>query len=148
MIWTHLSKYRDEGLLLLRLVVGLYLAVGHGWGKIAGGPEQWAGLGGVMEGVFGIGFAPAFWGFLSGFAEFACALLVVVGLFFRPALILLVLNMFVASMGHITGVIDGGPEMAVLYGIIFLSLIFIGPGAYSLDDQIWGEESRVAAQRV
>ncbi len=144
MIWTHLSKYRDAGLLLLRVVVGLYLALGHGWGKIAGGTEQWAGLGGVVEGVFGIGFAPVLWGFLSGFAEFFCALLVVAGLFFRPALVLLVLNMFVASLGHITGVIDGGPEMAVLYGIIFLSFIFIGPGKYSLDAQIWGEQTRVA----
>ncbi len=148
MVWTHLNKYRDEGLLLLRVVVGLYLAFAHGWGKIAGGPEQWAGLGGVMEGIFGIGFAPAFWGFFSGFAEFVCALLVVLGLFFRPALVFIVLNMFVASMGHITGNIEGGPELAVLYGIVALSLIFIGPGKYSLDEQIWGAESQVEAQRV
>lgn len=148
MIWTHLNKYRDEGLLLLRVVVGLYLAFGHGWSKIAGGPEQWAGLGGVMGDVFGIGFAPAFWGFFSGFAEFVCALLVVAGLFFRPALVLIVLNMLVASLGHITGNIQGGPELAVLYGIVALSLIFIGPGRYSFDEQIWGAERHVEARGV
>lgn len=138
MIWTHLDKYRDAGLLLLRVTVGCLLAVLHGWGKIAGGPEQWAGLGGVMNGIFGIGFLPTFWGFMSGFAEFVAALSVVVGFLTRPAALLVVLNMFVASMGHITGVIDGGPEKAVLFGLVFLSLIFTGPGRYSIDGMAKG----------
>lgn len=148
MIWNYLSKYRDEGLLLLRVVVGLYLAIAHGWGKIGGGPEQWANLGGVMEPIFGIGFAAAFWGFIAAFAEFFCALFVVVGFLFRPSLLLLVLHFLVVSLAHISGVIDGGPEMAVLYGVVFLSLFFTGPGTYSLDKQIWGERSQVAHQGV
>jgi len=135
MIWSHLSKFRDLGLLLLRAVIGLYLAFGHGWGKIAGGPEQWAGLGGTME-IFGLGFAPTFWGFMAAFAEFACALLVVVGFLTRPAALLVVINMAVAATAHITGAIDGGPEMALLYGFVFLSLILIGPGKYSIDEQV------------
>jgi len=135
MIWSHLSKFRDLGLLLLRAVIGLYLAFGHGWGKIAGGPEQWVGLGGTME-IFGLGFAPTFWGFMAAFAEFACALLVVVGFLTRPAALLVVINMAVAATAHITGAIDGGPEMALLYGFVFLSLILIGPGKYSIDEQV------------
>ena len=135
MIWSHLSKFRDLGLLLLRAVIGSYLAFGHGWGKIAGGPEQWAGLGGTME-IFGLGFAPTFWGFMAAFAEFACALLVVVGFLTRPAALLVVINMAVAATAHITGAIDGGPEMALLYGFVFLSLILIGPGKYSIDEQV------------
>lgn len=134
MIWTHLSKFRDFGLLLLRAAVGLYLALGHGWGKIAGGPEQWAGLGGTME-IFGLGFAPTLWGFMAAFAEFFAALLVVIGLFTRPAALLVVVNMGVAATAHMTGAIDGSPEMALLYGIVFLSLVFIGPGKYSFDKQ-------------
>lgn len=137
MIWTHLQKYRDLGLLLVRVFFGLYLALGHGWGKIAGGPEQWAGLGGTME-MFGLGFAPTFWGLMSGVAEFICALLVVLGLVTRPAALLVVLNMAVAATGHITGAIQGGPETALLYGVLFFSLIFIGPGKYSLDEQMGG----------
>ncbi|PSQ68235.1 MAG: DoxX family protein [Bacteroidetes bacterium QH_6_64_77] len=133
MIWTHLNKFRDLGLLLLRVTFGLYMALGHGWGKIAGGPEQWAGLGGTME-IFGLGFAPTFWGFMAAFAEFACALLVVLGLLTRPAALLLVINMAVAATAHITGAIDGGPEMALLYAFVFLSLILIGPGKYSVDE--------------
>lgn len=133
MVWTHLSKFRDLGLLLLRATFGLYLALGHGWGKITGGPEQWAGLGGTME-IFGLGFAPTFWGFMAAFAEFFVALLVVVGLLTRPAALLLVVNMGVAATAHITGAIDGSPEMALLYGFVFLSLVLIGPGKYSADE--------------
>lgn len=136
MIWTHLEKFRDLALLLLRGVGGLYMAFGHGLGKITGGPEQWAQLGGVIEGILGFGFLPTFWGLMSAIAEFVAALLVVVGFLSRPAALLLVINMFVASMAHITGVIDGGPESAVLYGVVFLSLLFIGPGAYSIDGQV------------
>jgi putative oxidoreductase len=133
MIWTSLDKFRDFGLLLLRVLFGLYLAFGHGLGKITGGPEQWAGLGGTME-IFGLGFAPTFWGFMAAIAEFVCALLVAAGFLTRPAALLVVINMSVAATAHITGVIDGGPEMALLYGIAFLSLIFVGPGKYSVDE--------------
>ena len=133
MIWTSLDKFRDFGLLLLRVLFGLYLAFGHGLGKITGGPEQWAGLGGTME-IFGLGFAPTVWGFMAAIAEFVCALLVAVGFLTRPAALLVVLNMSVAATAHITGVIDGGPEMALLYGIAVLSLVFVGPGKYSVDE--------------
>jgi putative oxidoreductase len=133
MIWTHLSKFRDLGLLLLRGTIGLYMAIGHGWGKILGGPEQWAGLGGTME-LFGLGFVPTFWGFMAAFAEFAGALLVVLGLFTRPAALLLVINMGVAATAHMTGMIDGSPERALVYGFVFLSLVFVGPGKYSVDE--------------
>jgi putative oxidoreductase len=135
MIWTHLDEYRNLGLLLLRVSFGIYMALGHGWSKIVGGPEQWAGLGGTME-IFGLGFAPTFWGFMAAIAEFVCALLVTVGFLTRPAAILLTINMLVAATAHITGAIDGGPEMALLYGFFFFSLIFIGPGKYSVDDQL------------
>lgn len=136
MIWTHLSKYRDAGLLLLRVVAGLYLALGHGWSKIAGGPSFWAEHGQTME-LFGLGFLPSFWGFMSGFAEFFCALLVVIGLLVRPAALLVVLNMAVAVTMHlVTG--NGSPEMALLFGTIFLSLMLIGPGKYSLDEMMEG----------
>ncbi len=133
MIWTHLDKFRDLGLLLLRATFGLYMALGHGWGKIVGGPEQWAGLGGTME-IFGLGFAPTFWGFMAAIAEFVGALLVVLGLLTRPAALLLVINMSVAATAHMTGVIDGSPETALLYGFFFLSLLLVGPGKYSVDE--------------
>ena len=132
MVWTHLGKFRDFGLLLLRATFGLYMAFGHGWGKIVGGPEQWAGLGGTME-IFGLGFAPTFWGFMAAVAEFVGALFVALGVLTRPAALLLVVNMGVAATAHITGAIDGSPESALLYAFVFLSLVFVGPGKYSVD---------------
>ena len=132
MVWTHLAKFRDFGLLLLRATFGLYMAFGHGWGKIVGGPEQWAGLGGTME-IFGLGFAPTFWGFMAAVAEFVGALFVALGVLTRPAALLLVVNMGVAATAHITGAIDGSPESALLYAFVFLSLVFVGPGKYSVD---------------
>jgi len=133
MIWTHLSKFRDLGLLLLRATFGLYMAIGHGWGKIVGGPEQWAGLGGTME-IFGLGFAPTFWGFMAAVAEFVGALLIALGFLTRPAALLLTINMAVAATAHMSGAIEGSPEMALLYGFVFLSLLFVGPGKYSVDE--------------
>jgi len=128
--------FRNLGLLLLRAVFGLYMAFGHGLGKITGGPEQWAQLGGVVEGIIGFGFLPTFWGFMAAVAEFVGALLVAVGFLSRPASILLVLNMAVAALAHLTGVIDGSPESALLYGAVFLSLVFTGPGSFSVDEAI------------
>ena len=128
--------FRNLGLLLLRAVFGLYMAFGHGLGKITGGPEQWAQLGGVVEGIIGFGFLPTFWGFMAAVAEFVGALLVAVGFLSRPASILLVLNMAVAALAHLTGVIDGSPESALLYGAVFLSLAFTGPGSFSVDEAI------------
>lgn len=136
MVWAHLDKFRDLGLLLVRAVFGLYMAFGHGLGKITGGPEQWAQLGGVLEGILGFGFLPTFWGLMAALAEFVGALLVAAGLLARPAALVLVINMFVAAMAHITGVIDGGAESAILYGVAFLGVLLTGPGAYSIDDQL------------
>ena len=124
-------NYRNLGLLFLRVTAGLYMAFGHGWGKIAGGPERWADLGGTME-LFGLGFAPVFWGFMSAIAEFVCALLVTFGFAFRAATVLLILNMATAAGMHIiTG--NGSPETAILYGLVWAALLMMGPGAYSVD---------------
>ncbi|MFC3364596.1 DoxX family protein [Pedobacter fastidiosus] len=60
--------------------------------------------------------------------------LLIVGLFFRPACILLVFTMIIASLVHFAKG-DGlqGASHAIEMGIVFFSLIFIGPGRYSVD---------------
>jgi putative oxidoreductase len=128
---NSLDKYRDIGLLVVRVGFGLYMFFGHGLGKITGGPEQWAQLGGTM-GLFGITFLPAFWGFLSAIAESVGALLVTAGFLTRPAALLLIGNMIVAASMHIiTG--NGSPEMAILYGLVWIAFLLMGPGPYSVD---------------
>jgi putative oxidoreductase len=131
-MFDALDKYRDVGLLVLRAGIGLSMAIAHGWSKMAAGPEGWARLGGAMDSVFGIGFLPTFWGFAAAFAEFGCALLIVVGLLTRPAALILVFNMFVAAMTHILG--EGSPAHALEFMVVFLTIFLIGPGKYSLDD--------------
>ena len=78
-----LEKYRDEGLLILRIGLGIMFIL-HGLPKMMGGPEQWAGLGMAM-GNLGITFAPAFWGFMAAFAELVGGICLLLGIMLRPA---------------------------------------------------------------
>jgi len=134
MIGTKIKTYPDLALLLLRVAFGLYMAIGHGWGKITAGTEKWAELGGVM-GIIGLDFAPAFWGFMAAISEFVAALLVAVGLVTRPAAILVALTMTMAATMHIvTG--NGSPESAIVYLAGFLAIALYGPGKFSLDKMI------------
>lgn len=128
-----LSTYRDFGLLLLRVGIGI-MFVFHGLPKLIGGPEHWAGLGAVI-GKFGITFFPEFWGFMAGFSEFAGGLSLILGFKFRPALFLLLIAMVIASFHHVLSGDDFSTSShAIEAAILFLSLIFIGPGKYSLDE--------------
>ena len=108
----------------------------HGFPKLFGGPEKWAMLGGAMK-VFGVNFAPAFWGFLAAMSEFGGGALLVLGFLTRPACFFLFNTMIVATSIHISKG-DGFARYshALEAGMLFLSLLFIGPGKYSMDDQI------------
>lgn len=129
----YLNRYRETGILLLRLGIGIMFIL-HGYPKLMGGPDKWESLGENM-GSFGIGFAPVFWGFMAAFSEAVGGLLVALGFLTRPACLLLFITMVVAATKHITA--EGGKFMdgshATEAAILFLSLIFIGPGKYSLD---------------
>lgn len=134
MIWNSLEKYRDIGLLILRLGVGFAYMYFHGWGKISGGPEAWAGYGGSMEHL-GITFLPTFWGFMVAFAEFFGGFFIAIGFLFRPSAALLMIAMIVATNMHIvTG--QGGPAHSLKMAFVFAGLLFIGPGKYSVDSWI------------
>jgi putative oxidoreductase len=127
----RLQKYRDTGLLILRIGFGgMYLW--HGWPKLSGGPERWTKLGGAM-GNFGIDFFPAFWGFLAACAEFFGGLCLIFGVFFGWAGLLMAATMLVAATSHFSrGEGLRGAAHAVENGIVLISLVFIGPGKYSL----------------
>ena len=135
MILTFLNKYRDIGLLILRIGIGCMFLF-HGAPKMFGGPERWEKLGLAMA-TFGIQFVPVFWGFMSASAEFFGGILIILGLFFRPACMLLTINMTVAASMHLNrGDGLGGASHAIEDGIVFLSLILIGPGKYSVDETL------------
>lgn len=127
-----LSNFRDVALLLFRLGLG-GMFMWHGWPKVIGGPASWTGLGQAMA-TFGIEFAPAFWGFMSGFAEFGGGLLFALGLFYRLASLLLFFNMFVAFASQMAaGKGLAKASQSLEDGISFFAAAFVGPGKYSVD---------------
>ncbi len=83
MVFSFLDKYRDVGLLILRVGIGV-MFVFHGYPKLIAGPEAWAMIGGSMK-VLGIGFAQTAWGFMAALSECAGGILLAVGFFTRPA---------------------------------------------------------------
>ena len=135
MICTSLNKHRHIGLLILRIGLGCMFLF-HGCPKLFGGPEQWEKVGMAM-GSLGIEFIPAFWGFMAAISESLGGICLILGFFFRPACILLTITMVVAAASHLSrGEGLGGASNAIEVGIVFLSLILIGPGKYSLDEKL------------
>ena len=108
------------------------MAAFHGWPKLIGGPEKWAKIGGAMSHL-GLDFFPAFWGLLAATGEFFGALLVMLGILFRPALGLLMGTMFVAVFMHLMQG-DGlsGASHAIEFLAVFTALLFTGPGKYTV----------------
>jgi putative oxidoreductase len=131
-IFDTLGKYRNTGLLILRIGLGALMMV-HGLPKIMEGPAGWEGLGGSMK-VVHIDFLPVFWGFMAAITEGLGGFLLILGLFFRPVNMLLVINMIVAALVHFNKG-DGieGATHAIELAVVFFALIFIGPGKYSID---------------
>ena len=131
-IYQGLSLRKDCGLLIFRIVIG-GMFMWHGMPKLFGGVEKWAALGAAMK-VYGITFAPAFWGFMSGSAEFIGGLLILLGLFYRAAAALLAVNLLVAFSSQMLQ--DKGlfkSAQSLEDAASFFAAIFVGPGRYSLD---------------
>src|SRR5690554_3516749 len=125
----------DAGLLLLRIGIGISIFF-HGLPKIMAGPEMWTAIGGTMSNL-GITFAPTFWGFMAAFAETVGGILFALGLFFRPAALLLIGTMVVALITHLSA-----GDSCMVYGhaldllIVFAGSILIGAGRYSVDNKL------------
>jgi putative oxidoreductase len=122
------ANLNDLGLLVLRVFLGLALLLGHGlgkWGTLIGGGEI------QFADPFGIGALPSL--ALAVFAEVICAILLILGLLTRWALIPLIITMLVAVF--IVHISDGfgTMEKALLYGVGFITLALTGPGKYSID---------------
>lgn len=137
MILQSLGKYRDSGLLLLRILIGLsFLA--HGLPKLMAGPELWIKLGRSMEFV-GVDSFPLFWGLSAALSESVGGSLLLIGFAFRPACLFLIITMSVATIMHFHttpgSLFDKWQEAshAIELGSVFLSLLLIGPGRFSVD---------------
>lgn len=123
------SLNQDIGLLLLRLVLGGFMMFGHGLGKLTNFTE----LADKFPDPLGLGSLPSLG--LAVFAEFFCALLVVLGYRMRLALIPLIITMAVA--GFLVHFDDpfGKKELAFLYLGGYIALFFLGTGRYAFKER-------------
>jgi putative oxidoreductase len=134
MILDQLERYRDEGLLILRLGFGLGFVWFHGLPKLTGGAERMAGTGRAMESL-GISAAPEWFGLAAAVAETVGGLMLAAGFLFRPATLAIAAVMFVATVNHfVTG--QGTPAHSFKNAFVLLGLFFVGPGRYSVDRMI------------
>lgn len=119
----------DLGLLIFRVFLAGGLLT-HGYPKfekVISGNTQFAD-------PIGIGQTASL--YLSTFAEFICAILVLLGLFNRLASAIIVINMATAFFIFHSADDFGTKELPFLYFGLFLALFLTGPGRHSLDSKV------------
>jgi putative oxidoreductase len=139
----------DTGLLVLRLA-GIGLALAHGWPKVArfvaGEGEQF------FQGVERMGFPfPVAFGWAAAMTELVGGFFIALGLLTRLASFFAAFTMasaaflrhrlaeqslaFFGLMEIPEDVLEsyGDPERAAVYLLVFVALIFLGSGRFSLD---------------
>lgn len=120
-------------LAFLRVTAGVSLALAHGFDKL---PPP-AGLVGAVRGV---GFpAPEAFAWCAGLAEAVGGLLLAAGFLTRPAALAVAITMGVALFGVHGGDPWAKQELAALYGVAALTVVFAGPGRLSVDALLRGE---------
>jgi putative oxidoreductase len=122
----------EVGWLVVRVVFGLTLALGHGLPKVTGNME------GFAQGVAALGFPfPLFFAWCAALAELLGGVLVAVGLFTRPAAAFAAFTMVVALYRHRVDPF-GRMELALLYLTVLGTAVFVGGGPFSLDARLRG----------
>lgn len=124
------TRYSDNAfslaLFILRLAAG-GLMIPHGFSKL----QKFGEMAPTFADPFGIGSTVSL--ALLVFAEFFCAVLIVLGLLTRLAAIPLVIAMSVALVhGHNSKVFTEG-QTATLFLAGFLVILLVGPGKFSTD---------------
>lgn len=117
----------DMSLFLLRAGFGFLLFFLHGLPKLTGFAERKDNF----YDPFGIGSMPSL--VLIIFAEVFCAIFLVMGLFTRLAAFVLVLAFLVIIFIRHQGDPVKEFEDAILYLLVFISILLLGPGRWSID---------------
>ena len=123
-----LAKYRETGLLLMRVGLGVLFIILTG-PVLLGGPNAWAHNGDAIRNL-GLHNHFQFWGFLGALLGCAGGALMIFGLFFRLGVLLV----FVITIVHLLGIRSYRAELpAIELAIMLVGLLFVGPGKYSVD---------------
>jgi len=117
---------------VIRVGLGL-MFIWHGYPKLIGGEKSWVKIGGAVNYV-GIHFLPVMWGLLCGIVETVGGAFLVIGFWFRPVCLLLLINLFFAAASQFGqgGGLDDAAH-AIEDAVAFAGLLFLGPGKYSVD---------------
>lgn len=121
-----LKSYKEIGLLVLRVGIGLMM-LKHGISKIENFEKAFY----TFPNPLGLGSEISY--SLTVFAEVGCSIALILGLFTRLATIPLLITMLVAIFRIHSNDPWDVKELAVIYGLVYLTLYFTGPGKYSLD---------------
>ena len=121
---------RSIGLLILRVSLGGVLLVGHGWSKLLGFTDK------MDHFPDPLGVGPRVSLGLVVLAEVLCTAAVVVGFKTRKAVLPIIGFAAVAAF-----IFHGDDpfqkrELALVYGAWATTLLFTGPGRYSVDEQL------------
>ncbi|WP_224243777.1 DoxX family protein [Hyalangium gracile] len=127
------GRQAELGWTVVRVVFGLGLAFGHGWGKVSGGVTDFS------QSVASLGFPfPVFFAWCAALTELVGGILIAVGFLTRPVSAMASFTMLVALYQHL--IHKGDPftkaEKALLYLAVFVALSLIGAGPWSVDAKL------------
>lgn len=127
----------DFGLLIMRIGLGS-LMIHHGVLKFMSGPGTLEGVGKSLS-VFGLTLFPLFMGVIAALIEALGGFLFMLGYKFRLVSFFLFCVMFIAASwtydmnSNLGFAVIGKMAQPIELGVVFLGLLFIGPGKYSAD---------------
>ena len=137
------------GHLFFRVAAGLMIFYIHGLHKLEGWiaylqhGTPWT----LAEEVTGMHFpAPLASAVAATLVQFICSLFIVVGLFTRINAALLVCALSGAILQNLLA--SRGPQLAILYTLVVVTLVLIGGGKYSLDARLVSKAERPAPEKI
>ncbi len=122
---------KDLGILFLRVFSGAFMIFAHGLPKLK---RFFASEELKFADPLGIGVVPSLT--LATFAEFFCSIFVMIGLLTRPALIPLIITMFVIVFIHHANDPFKTIELALLYMVVYITIFITGSGKFSIQNII------------